>query len=228
MTDVSIAMAFAAGVVSFLSPCVLPVVPGYISFISGVSLHEIKEKAGDSSLLQQKKRAVMLNALLFILGFSAVFVLLGATATWMGGFLSSRLSVFSKAAGLIVILFGILKLGIIRPMLLLKETRFQINSRKFGLIGTPIIGAAFGFGWTPCIGPILAGILTYAGTLEHVDQGVLLLAVYACGLGVPFLLTASCVNQFLKFIKSCFLIFGPHGAMTAEKRCHPWKNCMRE
>jgi len=201
MPEISIFMAFAAGVVSFLSPCVLPVVPGYISFISGVSIQEMREGNGGAFFSNKERRTVILNALFFIFGFSAVFILLGATATWIGGFLSSRLSVFTKIAGLIVIFFGVIKLGLLRPLFFLKETRFMIKDKKFGFIGTSIIGAAFGFGWTPCIGPILAGILTYAGTLERVNQGILLLMVYCSGLGMPFLLTASGVNQFFKFFK---------------------------
>jgi cytochrome c-type biogenesis protein len=128
-----------------------------------------------------------------------VFILLGATATWIGTFISSKISILTKLAGLVIIFFGIYMLGLIRPRFLFKEARFQIKDKKFGYVGALLIGAAFAFGWTPCIGPILGGILTYAGTLEKVNQGVFLLFVYSLGLGIPFLLTAIGINQFWRF-----------------------------
>jgi cytochrome c-type biogenesis protein len=192
-------MAFGAGLISFLSPCVLPLVPGYISFISGVSFTEIREKEGGMSLLSKEKRIILYNSILFIIGFSMVFILLGATATWIGAIISSKISILTKWAGLVIIFFGIYMMGLIRPRFLFKEARFQIKDRKFGYVGALLIGAAFAFGWTPCIGPILAGILTYAGTLEKVNQGVFLLFIYSLGLGIPFLLTAIGINQFWRF-----------------------------
>jgi cytochrome c-type biogenesis protein len=196
MSDVSLYMAFAAGLISFLSPCVLPLVPGYVSFISGVSLSEIRDRNGSYDLLRKERKALLLNSILFIAGFSAVFILLGATATWLGSFLSSKISVLSKIAGVVIIFFGIYQMGLIRPHFFYKEARFQIRDRKFGYAGAVLIGAAFAFGWTPCIGPILAGILTYAGTLEKVNQGVFFLFIYSLGLGIPFLLTALGINRF--------------------------------
>jgi cytochrome c-type biogenesis protein len=199
MPDVSIFMAFAAGLISFLSPCVLPLVPGYISFISGVTFTEIKEKTSTHSVLSGEKRIIVINSLFFVAGFSLVFILLGASATWIGTFLSSKISLMSKIGGLLIIFFGIYKIGLIRPQLFYKEARFDIKDRKFGYAGAMLIGAAFAFGWTPCIGPILGVILTYAGTLENVNQGVVLLLVYSLGLGVPFLLTAFGINYFWRF-----------------------------
>ena len=199
MTDVSIYMAFAAGLISFLSPCVLPLVPGYVSFISGVTFTEIKEKSSTPSILSGEKRIIVINSLFFVAGFSLVFILLGASATWLGAFLSSKISLISKIGGLIIILFGIYKIGLIRPLLFYREARFNIKDRKFGYAGAMLIGAAFAFGWTPCIGPILGVILTYAGTLENVKQGVVLLLVYSLGLGVPFILTAFGINHFWRF-----------------------------
>jgi cytochrome c-type biogenesis protein len=192
-------MAFAAGLISFLSPCVLPLVPGYISFISGVTFTEIKEKTSTHSVLSGEKRIIVINSLFFVAGFSLVFILLGASATWIGTFLSSKISLMSKIGGLLIIFFGIYKIGLIRPQLFYKEARFDIKDRKFGYAGAMLIGAAFAFGWTPCIGPILGVILTYAGTLENVNQGVVLLLVYSLGLGVPFLLTAFGINYFWRF-----------------------------
>jgi cytochrome c-type biogenesis protein len=199
MPDVSLYMAFAAGLISFLSPCVLPLVPGYVSFISGVSFSEIRDRDHGFAFLSQEKKALLLNSILFIAGFSTVFILMGATATWIGSFLSSKISVLSKIAGVVIIFFGIYKMGLIRTHFFYKEARFQINARKFGYAGAVLVGAAFAFGWTPCIGPILAGILTYAGTLEKVNQGVFFLFIYSMGLGIPFLLTALGINRFWGF-----------------------------
>jgi len=199
MPDVTILMAFAAGLISFLSPCVLPLVPGYISFVSGVTFTEIKEKTPVPSFLNREKRIVLINSLFFVAGFSLVFILLGASATWIGAFLSSKISLISKIGGVIIIFFGLYKIGLIRPQLFYKEARFNIRDKKFGYAGALIIGAAFALGWTPCIGPILGVILTYAGTLKNVNQGVVLLLVYSLGLGVPFLLTAFGINYFLRF-----------------------------
>jgi len=201
MPDVSIYMAFVAGLISFLSPCVLPLVPGYISFISGVTFTEIKEKTSTPSVPSGEKRIIVINSLFFIAGFSLVFILLGASATWIGAFLSSKISLISKIGGLIIIFFGIYKIGLIRPQLFYREARFNIKDKKFGYGGAMLIGAAFAFGWTPCIGPILGVILTYAGTLEKVNQGVVLLLFYSLGLGVPFLLTAFGINYFWRFFK---------------------------
>lgn len=199
MPEVSIYMAFAAGLISFLSPCVLPLVPGYISFISGVSFAEIREKKENIPFLSKEKRMILYSSIFFIIGFSMVFILLGATATWIGMFITSKMSILTKVAGLVIIFFGVYMMGIIRPRFLYREARFQIKDRRFGYAGALLIGAAFAFGWTPCIGPILAGILTFAGTLENVNQGVLLLSMYSLGLGIPFLATAIGINQFWRF-----------------------------
>ena len=198
MLDVSIFMAFGAGLISFLSPCVLPLVPGYISFISGVSVEDVRARAVGEGLAAKEKRMVLLNALFFIGGFSLVFILLGASATWIGTFFSSKISILTKVAGVIIILFGLFKMGLIRVFTFYREAKFQIKDRKLGLAGAALIGAAFAFGWTPCIGPILGSILAYAGTLDKMNQGMILLFVYSLGLGIPFLLTAIGINQFFK------------------------------
>jgi cytochrome c-type biogenesis protein len=190
MPDVSIYMAFVAGLISFLSPCILPIVPGYISFLSGMSVEEI-EGSGE-------KRLLLVNSILFITGFSVVFILLGASATMMGAFLTSKMSILTKIAGLVIILFGIFKLGLIRHLAFYREARFQLKNRKFGVFGAMLIGAAFAFGWTPCIGPILGSILAYAGTLGKVSQGVSLLLIYSMGLGVPFLFVTFALNRFFR------------------------------
>ena len=192
-------MAFVAGLISFLSPCVLPLIPGYISFVSGVSLQEMKVGSPGNGLLTRQKLFVVLNSVSFIVGFSLIFILLGASATWLGTLLSTKISFLTKIAGLVIIFFGVFKMGLIRPLFFFKEARFNVENKKLGFIWALIIGASFAFGWTPCIGPLLAGILAYAGTLEHVNQGILLLSVYSLGLGIPFLLTAFGVNQFFRF-----------------------------
>jgi len=199
MNDISIWMAVAAGLVSFLSPCVLPLVPGYVSFLSGVSVEQMQAAANGEALAVRTKGRLLLSAALFVAGFSAVFIAMGATATWIGGLISMQLSLLTKLAGLVIVLFGVVKLGFIRWLFLLKEIRFEFNHNRWGLPGAALLGAAFAFGWTPCVGPILGAILMYAGTLNNAGQGVGLLAAYAMGLGVPFLLMAVGIGQFFGF-----------------------------
>lgn len=205
INDIPIIMAFAAGVVSFLSPCVLPLVPGYISFVSGLSLQsmtEIKGDKDDALSLNRGTRVIIFNSLFFIAGFSLIFVLLGASATWIGSFLVTKISIMTKIAGLIIICFGLFKMGFLQFLFFNKEAKFHMKDRSFGFMGALLIGASFAFGWTPCIGPILAGILIYASTLKSINQGILLLFVYSMGLGIPFIITALGVNHFLKFFNS--------------------------
>lgn len=193
--EVSYIAAFIAGLLSFLSPCILPLVPGYISFISGMSLEDLSRK--DSKNKNSFYR-VLIGALFFILGFSLVFTLLGASATFIGSFLQEYSVWFKRLGGIIIILFGLHMIGIINIPFLHYQKKFQTSQNaSFHLFFTPfIIGFAFAFGWTPCIGPILAAILVYAGTQETVFKGMTLLMIYSAGLGIPFLLTALAVNQF--------------------------------
>src|SRR5467141_2027629 len=172
-----IAVAFIAGLVSFLSPCVLPLVPGYISIVSGSSLDQLKSRDKDASLL----RTVLLSSVMFIIGFSVTFILLGASATWIGEVLVSRRELLDKIAGLILIVFGIHVLGIVKINALYKDKRFHNVDKPRGVFGAFVLGLAFAFGWTPCLGPILAGILTIASTKQTVTEGMLLLAVYSAG-----------------------------------------------
>ncbi len=194
LSEVSLMAAFLAGLLSFISPCVLPLVPGYISFISGISLEDIENKR------QQNKNTIIISSLFFIIGFSLVFILLGATATLLGSFLLEKAFILKKVAGLIIIFFGIHMSGLYRIKFLDYEKRIYTNTRPVNIIVGPfLMGLAFAFGWTPCIGPILAGILVYAGTQETVSQGILLLTLYSAGLGIPFLLTALAINKFYLF-----------------------------
>jgi cytochrome c-type biogenesis protein len=195
MDNVSVFASFFAGLVSFLSPCVLPLVPGYISIVSGSSLDQLKAKAKDASLF----RTVLLNSIMFIVGFSITFILLGASATWIGQVLVSRMRLLGQLAGLILIVFGIHLMGIFKINFLYKDKRFHNVEKPRGLLGALVLGLAFAFGWTPCIGPILAGILTLASTKQTVTQGMFLLAIYSAGLGIPFLLTSLALNKFLAF-----------------------------
>jgi cytochrome c-type biogenesis protein len=195
MDNVSVFTAFFAGLVSFLSPCVLPLVPGYISIISGSSLDQLKANAKDSNLF----RTVLLNSIMFIVGFSITFIFLGATATWVGQFLLQRMRLLGQLAGIILIVFGIHLTGIFKINFLYKDKRFHNVEKPRGLFGALILGLAFAFGWTPCIGPILAGILTIASTKQTVMEGMFLLAIYSAGLGIPFLLTSLALNKFLTF-----------------------------
>ncbi|MBI2819260.1 MAG: cytochrome c biogenesis protein CcdA, partial [Acidobacteria bacterium] len=183
-----------AGLISFLSPCVLPLVPGYISMISGASVQDLKEGA-DSGLL----RKVLIHSLLFIAGFSVVFIGLGASATWIGQFLISRKPILYQIAGVIIIVFGLHMTGILKIGLLYRDKRFHSAGKPATPGGAFLIGLAFAFGWTPCIGPIFAAILTLAASQNTVYAGVILLAVYSAGLAVPFLLTSLGVNHFLRF-----------------------------
>jgi cytochrome c-type biogenesis protein len=192
MPDVSPVVALVAGFLSFLSPCVLPLVPGYISLMSGVSVDKLKEGQGGAT------RAVALNALLFILGFSLVFIAMGASASAVGSFLNEYKSILYKVAGVVIILFGVFLLGLLKIPALYREQRYQGEVGR-GKLSSLLLGLAFAFGWTPCIGPILGALLLLAATKETVTEGVFLLTVYSLGLGIPFFLTALGVNRFLTF-----------------------------
>jgi cytochrome c-type biogenesis protein len=190
--QLSIPIAFVAGVVSFLSPCVLPLVPGYISMLSGASIEELK--AGSAALAGR----VLRNSFAFVVGFAVVFVALGASATAVGNFLLAQHKAFNIVAGIVIIVFGLHLTGIVKIPLLYREARMQTGTPRRGLTGSFLLGFAFAFGWTPCIGPILAGILALAATRDTVLQGMFLLAVYSAGLAIPFLLTGLGLTQFLK------------------------------
>lgn len=190
----SIPVAFVAGVVSFLSPCVLPLVPGYISMLSGASIEELKTGA-DAALVAR----VFRNSIAFVLGFSVVFIALGASASTVGRFLVVQRSAFNIVAGIIVIIFGLHLTGLVKIPFLYREARMKTGGSRRGLVGAFVLGFAFAFGWTPCVGPILAGILALAATRETVFQGMFLLAIYSAGLAIPFLLTGLGLSRFLRF-----------------------------
>ncbi len=200
MDNVSFVAAFAAGLLSFVSPCVLPLIPGYLSFISGVTLDEMRgvQPAGAAVAVAvpTARRRVFLTSIAFVIGFSLVFVSLGASATLVGRFLQGHLALMSKIAGAIIFVFGLHLAGLLRINWLYSEKRVQTSRKPAGFLGAVIVGIAFAFGWTPCIGPILGGILGIAMMKSTALKGVELLAVYSLGLAIPFLVTSVAIDAF--------------------------------
>ncbi len=185
--SLGVAIAFSAGLLSFLSPCVLPLIPSYVTFVTGMSLEDV----------QRSRRTAVVHSLLFILGFTLVFLALGATATVLGRVLLSQRMWIARIGGLLVILFGLYLLGVFNIGALSRERRFHITDKPLGYLGTIVVGIAFGAGWTPCIGPILGGILTYTATQDSLVRGTSLLFAYSMGLAVPFFLAAIAIERFL-------------------------------
>jgi len=182
--------AFVAGLISFLSPCVLPLVPGYVSLISGVGVEQLKMKEGDLF------RKVMLNSAAFIVGFSIVFITLGAISTEVGQVLAQYKTLLARIAGAVIILFGLHLTGLLQIKALLADTRLHNLKGSSSAWGAFVIGFAFAFGWTPCVGPILAVVLGFAAAQDTVWKGIFLLAIYSAGLAVPFLLTSLASSAF--------------------------------
>ena len=185
-------IAFGAGLISFLSPCVLPLIPGYISYISGESLGDIVEK--------QKK--ILLKTILFSLGFSLIFISFGATASFVGNLLLEYSNSLRIVAGLVIIIFSLQLIGILNLNFLNKEKRIYTKNYSNNLFFPLIVGAAFGFGWTPCIGPVLGSILALAATENSIGKGILLLSFYSLGLAIPFVLSGYGISKFLEFSKN--------------------------
>jgi cytochrome c-type biogenesis protein len=192
--DVTFFGALFAGILSFLSPCVLPLVPPYLAFLGGTTFGQL---AGEDEMPPHVYKAVVLSAVAFVLGFTTVFVTLGATATLAGQLLSQHLPLLSKIAGIVIILFGLHFLGLLNLPILNREARYHADTRPAGLLGAYVIGLAFAFGWTPCIGPVLGAILAVAAGEDSVRQGVSLLLVYSLGLGIPFVLAALAIKPFM-------------------------------
>ena len=190
--SVSLFGAMLAGLISFISPCVLPIVPGYLSFISGVNMAELKDGERPAGLA----RRVGITSLFFVLGFSTVFVALGAAATMVGYYLQQYKRELGMIGGVVIIILGLHTAGILPIKWLLYEKRAEVKTRPLGLIGAYVVGLAFAFGWTPCIGPILGAILLYASQQATVSEGVLLLMAYSAGLGIPFVLSGLAINGF--------------------------------
>ena len=187
--SVGLLVAFMAGILSFLSPCVLPLVPSYLSFVTGMSLEDLQQGVD--------RRATLIHSLLFVAGFSMIFITLGASASFLGVFLRYYEVWIARIGGVVIIVLGLHLTGVFRIAPLMRERRVQVKDKPAGYIGTLGVGAAFGAGWTPCIGPVLGAILTLAGTQESVWSGVILLTVYSAGLAIPFLISALALDFFL-------------------------------
>lgn len=189
--SLGIAVAFIAGLLSFLSPCVLPLVPSYIGFLTGVS------QPGEAD----RRRTAFLHAVMFVIGFSLVFIALGATATALGQALRYYSRGIQRVGGVLIILFGLYCLGILKLGFLMREQRIHVENKPLGYLGSALVGVAFGAGWTPCIGPILGAILTVAATEQSVGRGMLLLAFYSLGLAIPFLAAAVALEAFFEWFQ---------------------------
>jgi cytochrome c-type biogenesis protein len=181
-------IAFSAGLLSFLSPCVLPLIPSYVTFITGLSLEDVT----------RARRTALIHSLLFIFGFTLIFLALGATATLLGRLLLSNRVWISRAGGVLVIVFGLYLLGVLNIGAFMRERRVHLAEKPVGYLGTVIVGIAFGAGWSPCLGPILGAILTYTASAANLSRGLLLLLCYSLGLAVPFLVAALAVERFLE------------------------------
>jgi cytochrome c-type biogenesis protein len=186
-----ILVAFGAGLLSFLSPCVLPLIPSYVTFITGLSLDDV----------QHARRAALVHGVLFVLGFTLVFLAMGATATMLGQSLLQYRDLISRIGGVVIIIFGFYLLGVLNIGFLSRERRFHVADKPVGYFGTMFVGFAFGAGWTPCIGPMLGSILLYTGSQADFVKGMWLLLAYSLGLAVPFLLSAVAVDRFSTFFQ---------------------------
>lgn len=191
--DLSLYIAFAAGLLSFLSPCVLPLVPSYVAFITGLSFEELTHDHPKQKL----RRIILVHSLLFILGFSLLFILMGASASLLGQFLVDYRDTIRIAGGILVILFGLFISGVFSFAFLQREKKFHLQHKPLGYVGSFLVGITFAAGWTPCVGPILSSILLYASTAEDMRSGIFLLTAYSLGLGLPFFACSLALNSFL-------------------------------
>ena len=194
MDNISIILAFSAGLLSFLSPCVLPLVPAYISYITGTAIDDLDNK--------KAKLNILYKSFGFVIGFSIIFILMGASITTLGKIFISNQTIFRKISGFLMIVFGLHTMGLLKIKLLYREKRFFSFNKSSGKFGSILMGMAFAAGWTPCIGPILSTILIYASSSETIGKGILLLCVYSLGLAVPFILTALAIGNFTKHKKA--------------------------
>ena len=189
--SVGIAISFAAGLLSFLSPCVLPLIPSYVTFVTGLTLEDV----------QQSRRIALVHSLLFVLGFSLIFLALGATATALGRMLGYNREWVGRIGGALVIILGLYLLGVFNFAFFARERRLHIATKPLGYLGTVFVGMAFAAGWTPCIGPILGAVLTYTASEADLQRGLVLLGAYSAGLAVPFVIAALMIDRFLLFFQ---------------------------
>lgn len=194
MLEVTVWGAFVAGLLSFVSPCILPIVPPYLAWLAGVSFDELK--GTDTGATRWR---IFFSALAFVLGFATVFMFLGAAATSIGRVIANYFDILSVVAGIVIIIMGLHFLGVFRIGLLYRQARVDVARKPAGLVGAYVVGLAFAFGWTPCVGPVLAAVLFVAGSEQTALKGLTLLAAYSAGIGVPFLLAAAFAGQFLNF-----------------------------
>jgi len=191
MESLSLGIAFGAGLLSFLSPCVLPLIPSYVTFITGLSLED----------LTRARRAALLHGTLFVIGFSAIFLALGASASLVGQLLLQQRDIINRVGGVVVVVFGLYLLGVFDIGVLTRERRLHLANRPLGYAGSVFVGVAFGAGWTPCLGPILGSILIYTSSQADLGRGMALLSAYSAGLAVPFLAAALAVERFVVFLQ---------------------------
>jgi len=195
--DISLFIAFAAGLLSFVSPCVLPLVPSYVSYITGLTMEELTNETARARV----RGTIIINSLLFIAGFSAVFIAFGASASLAGQLLLTYQDFIRKLGGVLIVVFGLYVMGLIKLKFLMAEKRVHFTSRPAGYIGSFLVGVAFAAGWTPCVGPILGTILVYASTTDSMMTGVKLLSSYSLGIALPLFITALAVDSFLNYFK---------------------------
>ncbi|MBW2142440.1 MAG: cytochrome c biogenesis protein CcdA [Deltaproteobacteria bacterium] len=196
-TEVSILIAFTAGFLSFVSPCVLPLIPGYLSFITGFSLEDVTDPNADASV----ERRVMVQSLLFIAGFSTIFIVFGLSITALGQLANNYQDLIRQVGGVIVIILGLHVAGLLPTRFLYKEKKLSLKNKPAGIIGSFLVGVTFGAAWTPCVGPILASVLIFASTKNSLFQGFSLLLAYTLGLAIPFFLSALAIERFLNVFR---------------------------
>ncbi|MCL4456693.1 MAG: cytochrome c biogenesis protein CcdA [Nitrospirae bacterium] len=197
MENVSLLMAFGGGLLSFFSPCVLPVIPSYVSYITGISFEDLTGEQDKGRI----RKVTLKNSLSFIAGFSLIFILLGASSSFLGSILSDYQDTVRKIGGVLIVVMGLYIAGILKIGFLMQDKRLHLQNKPAGLLGSFLVGTAFAAGWTPCIGPVLGSILLYASTSNSVAGGIELLTAYALGLGIPFLITSLTINTALSYFK---------------------------
>ncbi len=195
MENISLFVAFGAGILTFFTPCILPLIPGYICFITGLSLDDLRENQKQDGKTHNIKR-ILLQTILFVLGFSFVFISFGATASFLGGFIYTYEKIIKIIGGSIIILLGLHVAGVFNIKKLGYEKKLHLKNKPANMFGSFVIGVVFALGWTPCVGPALAAMLGLAGTQKTLTQGIVLLSIYSLGLGIPFILTGLAINTF--------------------------------
>lgn len=197
MENISLLMAFGGGLLSFFSPCVLPVIPSYVSYITGISFEDLTGEQDKGRI----RKITLQNSLLFVAGFSLIFILLGASSSFLGSILSNYQDTVRRIGGVLIVVMGLYIAGILKIGFLSQEKRLHLQNKPAGLLGSFLVGTAFAAGWTPCIGPVLGSILLYASTANSVTSGIELLTAYALGLGIPFLITSLAINTALSYFR---------------------------